>query len=299
MIRHAFVAVATSAVLAAGLGPLLPTPAVAVGAAQETVVPATLRSTYTTASLFNADTLSGGSGAGTQGVFHHLEGHAGLVWTRYSDGRSFDVPSAPVGVLTKATSSDVLSYTHNDGTLDLWNAVDGTTTTLRVPTGQTAYGVFGSTAVTTQDVTADDGTVTKVKHLLTAGPDGTTRDATVGGIPSGMTLAGPVRGDAGGLVFSATLDGTLRRVTVDPGTTRVVSWTPALPTGYSVTKLSPEHLLVYRGTSSTTALVFSRADLSAAPVEVPLDIDRSGGGQSVSLAVVGDWIVHRPGSGGR
>ncbi|MFI5884933.1 FG-GAP-like repeat-containing protein [Streptomyces sp. NPDC051554] len=298
MARHAFVAVATSAVLAAGLGPLLPTPAFAVGAAQETVVPATVRSTYTTASLFNADT-QGVDAAGTQGVFHYLEGHAGLVWTRYSDGRSFDAPSVPVGVITRGTGGDVLSYRYSDGRVDLWNAVDGTTTTLQVPAGQTLYGVYGGTAVTNQDVTAEDGTVTKVKHLLTPGPDGSTRDVTVAGVPEGMTLAAPRNGDAAGLVFLAKSDDGYRFLDVDPGTGRVASWTPALPTGYTLSKISPERLVAYRGYDSTTALVFSRADLSAAPVEVTLDRDSSGGGRSVGLSVVGDWIVHRPGIGSR
>ncbi|WP_328933188.1 MULTISPECIES: VCBS repeat-containing protein [unclassified Streptomyces] len=298
MARHAFVAVATSAVLAAGLGPLLPAPAFAVGAAQETVVPATVRSTYTTVSLFNADT-QGADAAGTKGVFHRLEGHAGLVWTRFSDGRSFDAPSVPVDVITRGTGGDVLSFRHSDGRVDLWDAVDGTTTTLQVPAGQTLYGVYGGTAVTNQDVTAEDGTVTKVKHLLTPGPDGTTRDVTVEGVPEGMTLAAPRNGDAAGLVFLAYSDDGYHFLDVDPETGRVADSTPAVPTGYTLSKISPERLVAYRGYNSTTALVFSRADLSAAPVEVTLDTDSSGEGRSVGLSVVGDWIVHRPGIGSR
>ncbi|MGV9242083.1 FG-GAP-like repeat-containing protein [Streptomyces sp. NPDC003710] len=292
-------AVTAAAALTVGLGPLLPSASAAPGAPLETVVPATYRSTYTSATLYNADVQNSGAGAGTQGVFHYLEGHPGLVWTRYSDGRSFDAPSAPVGVITRGTSSDVLSYRYDDGRVALWNAPDGTTTTLRVPEGQALYGVYGSTAVTHQDVTAADGTVTTVRHLLTAGPDGATRDVAVEGVPAGMTLMGPVAGDATGLVFAAKVDGALSMVAVAPETGRVVSRTPALPNGYSLTRLSPEHLVVYRGSDSTTALVFSRADLAAAPVEVPLDRDHGVGGRSVSLAVVGDWIVHRPGNEGR
>ena len=293
-------AVAASAALAAGLGPLLPSASAAPDTPQETVVPATYRGTYTSAQLYNADVANGPTGAGAQGVFHYLEGHPGrLVWTRYSDGRSFDAPPAPVGVITRGTSSDVLSYRYADGRVELWDAAEGTTTTLHVPEGQTLYGVYGGTAVTHQDVTAADGTVTAVKHLLTAGPDGTTRDVTVEGIPADMTLMGPLGGDATGLVFAAKVDGVLRMVAVDPETARVLSRTPALPNGYSLTRLSPGHLVVYRGSDSTTALVFSRTDLSAAPVEVPLDSDHSAGGRSVGISVVGDWIVHRSGSGGQ
>ncbi|MEU6364959.1 FG-GAP-like repeat-containing protein [Streptomyces sp. NPDC046931] len=298
--RTAVAAAVVAAALAAGPGPLLPSASAAPDAPRETVVPATYRSTYTSASLYNADVVNGPTGAGTRGVFHYLEGHGTqLVWTRYSDGRSFDAPAAPVGVITRGTSSDVLSYHYNDGRVALWNAPDGTTTTLRVPEGQALYGVYGSTAVTDQDITAADGTVTTVRHLLTAGPEGATRDVAVEGIPAGMTLMGPVGGDATGLVFAAKVDGALRMVAVDPDTGRVGSWTPALPNGYSLTRLSPEHLVVYRGSDSATALVFSRADLAAAPAEVPLDRDQSVGGRSVGLAVVGDWIVHRPGNGGQ
>lgn len=221
------------------------------------------------------------------------------MWTRYSDGRSFEAPLAPVDVITRGTSSDVLSYRHYDGRVELWNAVDGTTTTLHVPEGQTLYGAYGSTAVAYQNVTAADGTVAKVEHLLTAGPDGTTRDMTVEGAPAGMTLMGPLGGDATGLVFAAKMDGALRMAAVDPETGRVLSWTRGLPTGYSLTRLSPEHLVVYRGTDSATALVFSRADLTAAPSEVPLDRDGSGGPRTAGVSVVGDWIVHRFGISGR
>ena len=58
--------IAVSAVLAAGLGPLLPAPAFAVGVAQETVVPATLRGTYTSATLLSPSTHGGHDGAGAR-----------------------------------------------------------------------------------------------------------------------------------------------------------------------------------------------------------------------------------------
>ncbi|MEU6093035.1 VCBS repeat-containing protein [Streptomyces sp. NPDC047085] len=299
--RRAALAVVASAALTAGLGPLLPSASAAPDTPQETVVPAMYRSTYTSASLFNADVANGPTGAGAQGVFHYLEGHPGrLVWTRYSDGRSFDAPTAPVDVIARGTSSDVLSYRHNDGRVELWNAVDGTTSTVQVPKGQSVLGVYGSTVAAYEEATGVDGTVVRIYHLLTAGPDGTTRDVTVHGGPAGTTLTRPLAGDATGLVVAVkAADGALRMAAVDPETGQVVSWRPALPYGYTLTKLSPEHLVVYRGSDSTTALVFSRADLGAAPVEVPLDTDRTPGGRSVGISVVGDWIVHRPGTSGR
>ncbi|MFJ8635178.1 FG-GAP-like repeat-containing protein [Streptomyces sp. NPDC093568] len=287
--RRAAVAVAASAALAAGLSPLMPT-ASAVEVPQETVVPAALRSTYTSATLISPDTTSGGDGAGARGVFHRLEGH-GRVWTRYDDGRSFDAPAFNSSAIAVGTGSDVLAYRYG-GTVDFWNAADGTTATIRVPEGQSTFGVFGSSVVTLENVTAEDGTTTRVTHLLSPGPDGSTRDVTVGGEPAGMKLAGPVRGDASELFFRAVLDGSTRMVAVDPRTGQVRSWTPPLSAGYA--KISPEYLAVYAGAAGSKVYVYSRSDLSAAPTEVTLD-GADGTTPADDLSVVGDWLVHRPG----
>ncbi|MFF4845301.1 FG-GAP repeat domain-containing protein [Streptomyces collinus] len=286
---RAAVAVAASAALVAAFGP---SEAVAVGEALETVVPATYRSTNAVASLTSPDTRTGGDGAGARGVFHRLEGHPGAVWTRYSDGRTFDEPSTLAGGLRQGTGSDVLAYRFSDGRIGLWNAVDGTTSVLRVPEGHTLYGIFGSTLATYQDVTAEDGTVTRVQHLLTPNPDGSMRDVTVKGAPEGMKVGRPVRGDSSGLFFFADLDGS-RLVEVDPETGRLESRTPVLHDSTFV-KLSPEHLVAYAGSDATKAYVYSRADLSAAPTEVTLD-STTGSDTADDLSVVGDWIVHRPG----
>ncbi|WP_405931841.1 FG-GAP repeat domain-containing protein [Streptomyces sp. NBC_00827] len=290
-----------SAALAAGLSPG-PSASAADGpavAAQETVVPATLRSTYTAATLLDPDSTYGGDGAGSQGVFHRIEGPSRLVWTRYADGKSFDVPPS-TSTLTNGdgTGSDVLATRYSDGHIDLWNAVDGTTSTIHVPEGQTVLsGFFGNIVATLQNVTAEDGTVTRFVHLLTAGSDGTTRDVVVHGMPEGMKLGGPVRGDGTGLFLRAALDGSPRLLAVDPETGQVQSWSPPLPSPYSV-KISPEYLAVYGGVGSSKVSVYSRADLTAAPVEVTLD-----GADTVApaddLSVVGDWLVHRPGNGGK
>ena len=295
--RRTAIAVAASAVLAGGLSPLLPTASAAPEAAQETVVPATYRSTYTGATLVSPDTTYGGDGAGGQGVFHRLEGHS-VVWTRYSDGKSFDAPSTTGTVVTSGgTGSDVLATRYSDGRVDLWNAADGTTSTLQVPEGQSFYsGFYGSMVITLETVTAEDGTTTRVFRLLTAGSDGSTHEVIVGGEPTGMKLAGPVRGDGTGLVFRAVLDGSSRLVAVDPQTGQIQSWTPALSVG-SV-KISPEYVAAYGSRDSSTVSVYSRADLTAAPVQVTLD-GADGATPADDLAVVGDWLVHRPGSGGK
>ncbi|MGW0424203.1 FG-GAP-like repeat-containing protein [Streptomyces sp. NPDC003015] len=300
MARHAAVRlrlVAASAVLAAGLSPLLPSSAVA-DTAQETVVPATFRDAYTVATVSYSETTYGGEGAGSQGVFHRLEGHSGLLWTRYADGTSVDVPWAADDLaVANGTGTDVLAHRFSDGRVELFDAADGTTRTFRIPTGYAGVygGVHGSTVVAYEDVTGEDGITTKVRHLLSPGPDGTTRDLTISGLPSGMQLGAPLRGDASGIVFRASLDGSIRSVLVDPETGRVQSWTPALSGGnYAV--LSPDYLVHYAGNSATKAYVYSRADLSAPPVEVTLD-----GADTLDpadeLSVVGDWLVHSPGDG--
>ncbi|MFI0228074.1 FG-GAP repeat domain-containing protein [Streptomyces sp. NPDC017086] len=286
---RAAVAVAASAALIAALGP---SEAAAVGEARETVVPATYRSTHLVAPLTSPDTRAGGDGAGARGVFHRLEGHPGVVWTRYSDGRSFDEPPALAGGVRQGTGSDVLAYRFADGRIGLWNAVDGTTSVLRVPEGHTLGGIFGSTLVTYQDVTAEDGAVTRIQHLLTPESDGSFRDVTVKGVPEGMKIGRPMRGDSSGLFFFAGFDGS-RLVEVDPETGRLGSWTPVLH-NYAFVKISPERLVVYAGSNATKAYVYSRADLSAVPTEVTLD-NTTGTHTADGLSVVGDWIVHRPG----
>ncbi|MGW4905053.1 FG-GAP repeat domain-containing protein [Streptomyces sp. NPDC004270] len=304
MARHAFVsaavAVAASAVLVTAFGPV--STAVAVDTAQETVVPATYRSSNLTANVIYTNSTAGGDGAGAQGVFHRLEGHSATVWTRYSDGESFDVPTAMGGstFYNGGTGSDVLAYHHGDGRIDLWNAVDGTTSTVQVPSNQSVYGVFGTTVATNQNVTYADGTTGKVKRLLTPGADGMTNEVTVGGAPEGMVLGGPVRGDADGFVFRATLDGSPRLAQVDPKSGQVVSWTSALPSGTSITvRLSPDHVVAYAGGNATTAYVYSRADLTADPVAVTLDNPVSTGVSPTGVAIVGDWLVHQPGGRGQ
>ncbi|MGY4925190.1 FG-GAP repeat domain-containing protein [Streptomyces sp. 900105755] len=303
MARHAFVsaavAVAASAALVAAFGPV--GTAVAVGTAQETVVPATYRSSNLTASVLYTNSLAGGDGAGAQGVFHRLEGHSRAVWTRYSDGASFDTPSAVSGstFYNSGTGSDVLAYRYADGRIDLWNAVDGTTSTVQVPSDQSVYGVFGTTVATNQNVTYPDGTTGRIKRLLTPGADGTTNEVIVGGAPEGMVLGGPVRGDADGFVFRATLDGSPRLAQVDPKTGQVTGWTSALPSGTTITvRVSPDHVVAYAGGNATTAYVYSRADLAAAPVAVTLDNPVSTGVSPTGIAIVGDWLVHQPGSRG-
>ncbi|MGW3730886.1 FG-GAP repeat domain-containing protein, partial [Streptomyces sp. NPDC000851] len=294
MARHAFVRLlGASAVLAAGLSPLLPSPAVA-ETPQETVVPAALRSTNLGAALHYPDTQTGTDGVGSEGVYHRVEDNSRLLWTRYSDGKTVEAPLVTGAIGVRGTGSDILAYRYSGGRFDLWNPVDGTTRTAQLPSGQGLLSVYGTTAVAAASVTHEDGTTTRVLHLLDVGADGTVVDTEVSGLPEGMTLGHPRGADASGVLFNAMLDGTARVVSVDRSTGRVQSWSQPLPsTTHAYVKLSPEYVAVYSRTQDTKVVVLPRADLSAAPVEVALD------GSSImnyvnDLAVVGDWLVHVP-----
>ncbi|WP_328977182.1 VCBS repeat-containing protein [Streptomyces canus] len=300
MTRHAFIrltrarraalAVAASAALAAGLSPLLPS-ASAADEPQETVVPASLRSTYTSASLFNPSTGGGHDGAGAQGVFHALEGHTGRVWTRYSDGKSVPV-TTPQGVLgTWGTGSDVLAYRYGDGRVDLWNAVDGTTRTVQLPAGMTLYTAYDDLAVGLRNVTAEDGTTSRETRLLFPQSDGTTRDVLVGGLPDGVRLLTPVGGDDKGLLFRAVQGQQYVWVMVDRVTGQAQSWTQPLSHVYLRAQVSGGHVVLFNP-NDATVLVLPRGDLSGTPAE--LTLSGSGVNPAEDLTIVGDWLVHRP-----
>ncbi|MFI7499632.1 FG-GAP repeat domain-containing protein [Streptomyces sp. NPDC049687] len=285
--------VAASAVLAAGLSPLLPSPAMA-DTPQETVVPATLRATYTSGSVYGGSSYDGHDGAGALGVFHSLEG-SGLVWTRYADGTSVKVVH-PEGYSSYATAGgDVLAYRYADGRVDLWNAADGTTRTIRTPDGLTLLTAYRDLAVAYRSVRDDSGTVVdREMHLLFPQDDGSTRDVPVTGVPEGYVLGQPKGGDADGLLFLAgKANGPYVSVMVDRRTGEVRSWTQPRSKVYLRAQVTAEHVVLFN-LDDPTVQVFSRSDLSAAPVEVTLD----GGGANPAqdLAVVGDWLVTRPGT---
>ncbi|MGW0992519.1 FG-GAP repeat domain-containing protein [Streptomyces sp. NPDC002523] len=289
--RRAALAVVASAALVSAFGPL---PAVAADGAQETVVPATLRSTNTSAALFRGSTYSGHDGAGAQGVFHRLEGQSGLVWTRYADGQSVPV-AQPEGILgTWGTGDDVLDYRYSGGRVDLWNASDGTTRTIQVPSGLGLFTVYGDLAVGYHNVTGPDGTSSKEMHLLFPEADGTTRDVPVGGLPEGVHLLSPRGGDATGLLFSAEQGRQPLWVMVDRKTGQAQSWTAPDSHFYNGAQVASGHVVLFN-TSDATVRVLDRSDLSAPATQVTL----WGGGElpAQDLAVVGDWLVHRFSSG--
>ncbi|MFI9610889.1 FG-GAP-like repeat-containing protein [Streptomyces sp. NPDC052023] len=295
MARHGFTRlrlVAACAVLAGGLTPLLPGTAVA-DPQQETVVPATPRNTYLSAGLYARSTYSGHDGAGAQGVFHSLEGQ-GLVWTRYADGTSVPVPRSADAPYS-AASGDVLQYRYpGNRTLDLWNAADGSRRTLRVPEGLALLTAYEDLAIGYRDVTDANGVSRRETHLLLPDADGGTRDVPVTGVPEGVHLGQPHGGDADGLLFRAGKDGQFLSVMVDRRTGEVTDATPLTATPYSKAQVTGKHVVLF-DVGDRTVLVHDRSDLSAVPTQVTLA--GSDAYPPQDIAVVGDWLVHRPGGG--
>ncbi|SES49614.1 Repeat domain-containing protein [Streptomyces sp. yr375] len=281
--------VAASAVLAAGLTPLLQSPAVA-DAPQETVVPATLRDTYTDAALQSPSTHGSHDAVGAQGVFHSLEGTSGRLWTRYADGESVRVPAAPVGTFAQPTGTDVLAYHHIDGRVDFWDASDGSTRSLQVPDGWGYVTSYDNLTVAFKNVPDENGKIVRVIHLLTPGPDGTTVDRTITGGPAGLVLGLGAAADARTLYLRGSVDGRVGLVAVDRASSEVRGWSGPLPTGYTNTNLGGGHVVV-SARDKASVLVFPR-DLSAAPVEVALKGVSDGVNAAQDLAVVGDWLVN-------
>lgn len=253
-------------------------------------MPATLRDRGLEARIWLSSTHNGHDSAGALGVFHTLEGKSGLLWTRYADGESVRVPRR-VGLLAPtSTGTDVVVYRYADGRIDFWDATDGTSRSLQVPAGLGYLTSYDNLTVAYESATGEDGTATRIMHLLTPGPDGVTGDMKITGGPTGLTLGTAAGADAGMLYFRASVDGQVGLVAVDRATGAVRGWSGPIPVAYSKVNLGGGRVVV-SATEKATVLVFPR-DLSAAPVEVALTGVSDGVNATYSLAVVGDWLVN-------
>ncbi|WP_343243138.1 VCBS repeat-containing protein [Streptomyces sp. SID12501] len=252
-------------------------------------MPAALRDYGLDARVRASSTHNGHDSAGAQGVFHTLEGRTGILWTRYADGESVTVP-APAGTAPTTTGTDVLAYKYADGRVDFWDATDGTSRSLQIPAGLNYLTSYDDLTIGYTMVTGEDGTATRVMHLLTPGPDGTTGNVRVEGGPAGLLLGTAIGADAEMLYFRASVDGQTGLVAVDRATGEVRGWSGPLPVAYYKVNLGGGRVVV-SATDKATVLVFPR-DLSAAPVEIALKGVSDGANATLSLAVVGDWLVN-------
>ncbi|MFF9206578.1 FG-GAP-like repeat-containing protein [Streptomyces sp. NPDC014986] len=270
------VAAATSLALALGLGPLT-LDAHAYGAA-EVVIPAATSLRPQTA-LFSA---------GPSGFLRHEPGR-GHIWTTYTgEDTVVDSSAAEVwGMPEFGAGSDVVARYDDDArTVTLRDmAAGGTATTIPLPDRHTYQGTLGRTVVTTAwSGTGDDLTW----HLFDLQDDGTVRDRTVAGVPTGVTSVtsgdSPVA-DAHGMVVLYKAGGTFRRGWLDADEGRLVelSHDPS-GNGSGNVILTATHLLSWDGTAVS---VYSRDDLNTAVRTVPLAND----GPTHLLGMVGDTLL--------
>ncbi|MFP8883221.1 FG-GAP-like repeat-containing protein [Streptomyces mangrovi] len=293
MHQHVRLALATATALSLATGLLALDPAPASASAsdppQETVVPATERTTDVSVVPYRAETRWGRDGAGAEGFFHTMEGRSGLQWTRYSDGETVPVSERHGLTSPWSTGSDALAQKEGR-VITLWDAAQGTSRTLEIPEGYGDYGVFGSTVAVHRTVTDENGASIREASLLTPAADGGVETVVVGGLPPGSQVGMPTAADETHMAFLIYVDGQYRTALVDRATGKAEGWTVPTAIGYGHAVLTTEHLVLY-STLDDTLLVVPRDDLSATPVEVELE---SGAvSPAHHLAAVGDWLVYR------
>ncbi|MFF7177566.1 hypothetical protein [Streptomyces sp. NPDC008121] len=287
MVRHALARRASIAALGLviGSGTLIPlaSPAAAdePGASQELVIPAAVKKTPGWERVYRYGQAEEGDSdsVGAEGVFLSENGpHP--VWTRYQDGKTFEVPGlGDAPGLGRGTGTDALAYVAADR-VELRHA-DGAVDTLTLTAGLKEPNVYGLRAV------ADDPATGRT-HILSAKAGGGTADVTVEE-PEGTDLGAAVAGDGSSLVLRGAASGGKRRYTlVDAATGKAEGSLPVVPEGYTQAKLSPTHVLLFGDHKNETVFVASRTNPSAPLVTVPFVAIGS------TLSLVGDWIVHAP-----
>ncbi|MEU7014575.1 hypothetical protein [Streptomyces sp. NPDC046385] len=286
--RGAFAAAMGITLSVGGLAPLAT--AADAPAAQEVVVPATFKSTPRGGTPYLAEQSSdrGLDGAGAEGVFHTEDGLKGVQWTRYADGKSIPVtePSTP-WTSVQATGSDTLAYLR-EGEVELRHA-DGTAQTVTVPADLRDTRVYGSTVVAHKVLDAPGGgQVLAETHLLSARPDGTTRDLLVTDETGAAFPGVPFDYDETYLVMTEIgADGNPTRVAlVDKETGKVSRLGAPTPKLYPMA-VSPKYIVLAGAYNRATVL--SRADLSAPPVVIDMG---EGMPHYMDVAVVGEQLVY-------
>ncbi|MER8041917.1 hypothetical protein [Streptomyces sp. NPDC094032] len=298
MSRGAFAAATAIALtVGGGLTPLARTAAAEEPVPSETVVPATPGQRVMNARLhlqgesrwLRADAI------GTEGVFHTQDGYEGVLWTRFSDGRSTPVPlPTEAGTTVYGTGTDTLAL-RREGEVELRDP-DGTTRRITLPATYQSYSVFGSTVVAYERLQQPDGTyATGPMHLLSLQADGTQRDLTVSGPEDGTPLGTVLAGDGTGLLAATKLQGDERRVgVVSAETGRVEALTPPVPKSFRLGKISPEYIALYNGDAADkTVLVTSRTAPSTPFTSIALNNYDGSTSSNGNFAIVGDWLVYK------
>ncbi|MEV0446361.1 hypothetical protein [Streptomyces sp. NPDC050600] len=287
MVRHTLARKAslTALGLSVAAGGLIPLAAPAVAdtpeVPQELVIPAAVKNNPLWERVYQAGQAEYGDAdsVGTEGVFVREDGRNQPVWTRYSDGRTFDIPGiASATGSGRGTGTDALAFVTADKA-ELRHA-DGRVETLALPAGLKDTNVYGLRAV------GDDAQGRT--HILSATPEGGTADLLVEE-PDGVEYGPAVAGDASSILLQGPdLGGHRTHTLVDAATGKAQGRFPAVPAGYTRARISSKYVLFYGDYRTGKVLVGSRANPTAPLVEVPLAVYGN------EVALVGDWVVHNP-----
>ncbi|GAA2793674.1 hypothetical protein [Streptomyces showdoensis] len=251
------------------------------GVPQELVVPAAVKNNPLWERVYQAGQAEFGDAdsVGAEGVFVREDGRTQPVWTRFSDGKTFDIPGiASATGSGRGTGTDALAFVSDDR-VELRHA-DGRVDTLTLPAGLKGTNVYGLRAV------ADDAAGRT--HILSATADGGTADVIVEE-PAGVEYGPAVAGDASTIVLQGPDQSGKRVYTlVDAATGKAQGRLPAVPASFSRVRISGTHLLLDGDHRDGRVLVASRANPSAPLAELPLTVYGN------DVALVGDWVVHLP-----
>lgn len=217
--------------------------------------------------------------AGTSGVLGIIPG--GLTWTTYATGQTELVGDERPFLATKtfAAGPDTVGLVSGQqvGTLNL---VTLQATSNSVPSGYSVLGVHGDHVLVTP--TGHSGAAI----LTFNGSSVTTTDVT--GLPAGASAGHDLAGDQSSVVISYVASGQPGYALVDLASGAATMLAGSGSDYDERAVLTPAEVAVY-DSSPQIVHVYSRADLSAAPVNVQLPATTWPGGYSV--AVTGGAVV--------
>ncbi|MFI1466744.1 FG-GAP-like repeat-containing protein [Streptomyces wuyuanensis] len=227
--------------------------------------------------------------AGEHGLLRREEGTSGLLWTDFAAGRT-----VPVGDLSSGSGvpgalgagSDTMAVVQG-GTVELRNLATGGSRTLTLPPAHTYLGTYGETVLTHAE--GGSGGLVGALHLSRLADDGTvvTRPAAVGvgSVFHREVLAADARTVVLRYRDTAAEPDRDRFGLLSVGTGQFVPG-PAIPDAGEISvALGQDRIAWY--TPGQPIRFVSRATPAAAPSTVALPA----GEGTVSLGLVGEWIV--------
>ncbi|WP_153456607.1 FG-GAP repeat domain-containing protein [Streptomyces smaragdinus] len=242
--------------------------------------------------LLHTDPAYGPTGAGLTGALHYEEAadrlNQDFLWTRYSDGRSFEVPDART--FNGGSNGEDAQVWLQDGTVHIRDAATGTQQTVAIPPDAVYNATYGTTVVAYATAPNAEGQerIVRTDYLR---PDGDNVSLPLAA-PDGSKQGLPVAADARHFATRIThQDGTARWRLLDRETLEPAGETAPVPSDYSRVAMGSSYIAFFKKERSRTVLVVPRNDIGAQPVEVTLEtgLDTY---MPQGLSVVGDWLVY-------